>query len=115
METLKPLVDQLTKMLHDGLDLVNGQLPEIATQILAYGAWSCRFWMRIWLCIFIFALALFIFGLRLNDYIPVAAIGCFFMVASIVFSLLCYSELKEIELQSKVYLIKIIAGIIETK
>ena len=36
METMKPLIDQLVKMIQDGTNLVKDQLPEVARQILQW-------------------------------------------------------------------------------
>ncbi len=39
METLKPLVDQLTQMIKDGYDFGKGQLPDVAKELLRYFRW----------------------------------------------------------------------------
>lgn len=40
METLKPLIEQLTQMIKEGYDLGKNQLPDIAKEILRYSGWS---------------------------------------------------------------------------
>lgn len=39
METLNPLIQQLVKMLQGGADVVNGQLPDVANQIIRLYLW----------------------------------------------------------------------------
>lgn len=39
MKTIKPLIDQLTKMVKEGYDLGKRELPEIGKQIIRYYLW----------------------------------------------------------------------------
>ena len=40
METLKPLIEQLTAMIKEGYDIGKGQMPDVAKQIFRYSMWK---------------------------------------------------------------------------
>lgn len=40
METLKPLIEQLVKLIQGGADVVNGQMPDLAKQIVSFYLWG---------------------------------------------------------------------------
>lgn len=45
MKVLKPLVDELVKLIKKGMDLAKDELPVIATQILNFYFWASFLWV----------------------------------------------------------------------
>jgi hypothetical protein len=112
MDTLKPLIDQLMKLIQNGTDLVNGQLPELAKQILAYNAWNCNFWMHVAIFAVIFCVVVAIFC-AIQDCAGAAVV---MLVVAIIFAVdygFNYTELKKIELAPKIYLITELTSLVK--
>lgn len=68
METLKPLVDQLTQMIKDGYDFGKGQLPDVAKELLRYFRWMNSIQLVV-------VSLVFGFGIRCSWYFFVLASG----------------------------------------
>lgn len=106
MEQMKPLIDQLVKMIQDGSDFVGGQLPDVAKQILAYNAWSAHFWMWVFITFALISVVLFIAACLSIGAEPVCALAIIGLVVSLAGVGFNYSDLKEIQIAPKLYLIE---------
>lgn len=106
METTKPLIDQLVKIIQQGQDIIGGQLPDVAKQLLAYNAWSCHLWMLIFGCLFLMVVLLSVFTLEDGMFVG-------FMIA--LFFLFCayyeYDQLHKIQLAPKLFIIETLKNI----
>ena len=130
MDTLKPLVDQLAKMIKDGYELGKGELPEVAKQILTYKTFSESMGI-LWgiLGIGAFAAALYGYFIFLRGWAEPKYMDMYpgvmgmKIMGFIVFSIICLifltnischvHELLEIKLAPKVYLIEYLSGILK--
>lgn len=106
MNDLQPLIDQLVKMIKDGQDLVSGQLPEVAKQILAYSAWSAGFWMKIGIVIIILGLLMYAAEVACQSSGALFFVGTIVVIVGIIFIAVSYDDKKKIELAPKAYLIE---------
>jgi len=112
METLKPLIDQLVKMIQQGTDIVSGQLPDVAKQLLAYNAWSYHFWL--WICIWaIVALILLAVLFAISDVFPLSGLCVIAIMAFMLAAFYNYDQLNEIRLAPKVFLIEQLTSMVK--
>jgi hypothetical protein len=114
METLKPLVDQLIEMIKQGKDVIGGQLPDVANQILAYYAYFDRTWLWVLGVAFILCAVVFFLGTFLgNDAEILAPVGFFGMGLSGLFFVIAWLDLAKIQLAPKVYLLEFLKGFLK--
>lgn len=105
-EQLKPLIDQLVKMIQQGQDVIGGQLPEVAKQLLEYQRWSCHLWMMV------FIVSAIVMGVLVMLAFASGEFGIFNIIFIPVFLVIVwgvfyeYDQLNEIRIAPKVFLIQ---------
>ncbi len=95
-------VKKLTDYIGDTVDFAKGQLPDVAKEILAYGAQVDHMWMIIWGIMFFVGVLSIIIG-SFQDSEGGVFFGFVLFVASIVFMGCCYADLLKIESAPKLY------------
>lgn len=121
MNTLKPLVDQLTELIKNGTDLAKDQLPEVARQILRYEtAWAVFDLISILLLIVALGFVARYCWKKAEEFddvitarVFISAIGCLVGFFLLVIGMGDVRTLLKIHLAPKLFLIQYMAGLVK--
>lgn len=113
MEILKPLIDELVKMVKDGKDVISGNLPDVMKQIIAYDSWQACLWIKLSVFLFLCGVMLLVADKFDKDKFSMhgyAVFGAVVMGISVAIFMINYSTLKKIEMAPRVYMIDVLHG-----
>lgn len=107
-------VKKLVDYIGDTVNFAKDQLPDVAKEILVYGAQMNHFWLIIWCTLAAIGFISWLIGI-FTDEEGAMFIGFIAMVFSILFSANCYMHLVKIETAPKLYVLQELSGMIDDK
>lgn len=111
-------VTKLMNYLNDTVVFAKAQLPDVANQMLVYGAEMAHFWMIFWICVGAFfgllTVLTVIFGITNNDEMRGGGILGFITVVFFVFAALSYQTQIKIHDAPKLYIMDELAYKLKT-
>lgn len=127
MKTLKPLVDELVKIIKKGVNLAKDELPVIATQILDFYFWASFLWVVVGIILLIVglfchihAIPVFIqgarYGFRDDDISCMWVIGAVISyILGVVFVVTNLIDIVKIKVAPRLFLLEYLKSFLHTE